>query len=161
MIQAIIDINPDADGVRCGECVGPFLRLADSTGMALGCEQSYWDCPRPGDVGAHFRGPECLAAANRSAVKDAEIVRLREALQRAADADYVRGPEDGCEVGCGALLKCEEQFEAENAALKVRNARMREALQEARSRILGDTCTRTRNGLIVEIDTLLAEEAKP
>ena len=104
-MKAIIDINPDADGVRCGECE---RRTKDNCQWAHGKWRHWVTTLDDGEKNyfAHYRGPKCLAGTQR-------------------------------------------------------HQRMVEALQEARSRILGDTCTRTRNDLIVEIDALLADEVKP
>ena len=66
MTEIIIDINHDADGVRCGECYGP--KPFDTDECPWMVRVSLFD-----DVDRH-RGPECLAAAGRAA-------RLQEALR--------------------------------------------------------------------------------
>ena len=84
MIQAIIDINPDADGVRCGECVGPlYIKECDCCKPRTVCHGRMLD----GKTREFVRGPECLAAANRAAAKDAEIARLSEALRNVSMED--------------------------------------------------------------------------
>ena len=62
MIQAIIDINPDADGVRCGECVGPlYVKECDCCKPRTVCHGRMLD----GKTREFVRGPECLAAERR------------------------------------------------------------------------------------------------
>ena len=164
MIPAIIDINTDADGVRCGECEGPlYVKECDCCKPRTVCHGRMLD----GKTREFVRGPECLAAASRAAAKDAMLDSIAAMVD-----DYFHAPaEESIADGVAAVLDlCHEQSQ-QLAVKDAEIARLREAgyvlamrLLQQDTLVLDDTEIAARDLFLARASQVVAHaalEAKP